>query len=436
MNFWNRITGRKSAPASGDGLTDLLSKLLNGGARSKSGAVVSRETALKVSAVFGCVRVISEGVAQVPFRLMREARSTISRHPTREAATDHPLYDLLHRAPNGFQTSFQFRETMVLHALLARGAYAFKNVVQIGSRPPQITELILLDPSRVTKVQHDDWSVTYKVRGKTGESKDFPQEAIWHLPGPSWDGVLGMDVLNLAREAIGLSISTEESHAGLHAKGVRPSGIYSVDGTLSPDQYKQLKKWIEMENAGAENAGSVMLLDRNAKFMSQAMTGVDAQHLETRRNQIEEVCRFFRVLPIMIGYSDKAATYATAEQMFLAHVVHTLMPWYERIQQSAEVNLLTRAERQGGLYIKLQEAALLRGAMKDTAEYLYRLTTAGIMERNEARSKLDLNPIDGLDDPLTPINMTTDPTGAPANDPPDDPNDSNDDTTGNTGTGA
>ena len=191
-----------------------------------------------------------------------------------------------------------------------------------------------------------------------------------------------------------------------------------------------------MENAGADNAGSVMLLDRNAKFMSQAMTGVDAQHLETRRNQIEEVCRFFRVLPIMIGYSDKAATYATAEQMFLAHVVHTLMPWYERIQQSAEVNLLTRAERQGGLYIKLQEAALLRGAMKDTAEYLYRLTTAGIMERNEARSKLDLNPIDGLDDPLTPINMTTDPTGAPANDPPDDPNDSNDDTTGKPGTGA
>ena len=152
MNFWNRITGRKSAPASGDGLTDLLSKLLNGGARSKSGAVVSRETALKVSAVFGCVRVISEGVAQVPFRLMREARSDISRHPTREAATDHPLYDLLHRAPNGFQTSFQFRETMVLHALLARGAYAFKNVIQIGSRPPEITELILLDPSRVTKV--------------------------------------------------------------------------------------------------------------------------------------------------------------------------------------------------------------------------------------------------------------------------------------------
>ena len=115
-----------------------------------------------------------------------------------------------------------------------------------------------------------------------------------------------------------------------------------------------------------------------------------------------------------LGYSDKTATYASAEQMFLAHVVHTLMPWYERIQQSAEVNLMSRAERRDGYYIKLVEAALLRGAMKDTAEYLYRLTTGGIMERNAARAKLDMNPIAGLDEPLTPTNMTNDPSGAPA----------------------
>lgn len=413
MNLWSKITGRKAAPSSGeDGLTDLLRKILGGGARSKSGAMVNRETALKVSAVFGCVRVISEGVAQVPFRLMRESKSSVSVYPQRDSATDHPLYDLLHRAPNGFQTSFEFRETMLMHALLARhGAFAFKNIVNIGTRGPLITELILLNPDRVTPVQHDDWSITYKVQGISGETKEFPQEAIWHLRGPSWSGFTGMNVLNLAREAIGLAIATEESHAALHEKGVRPSGVYSVEGTLSPDQYKTLKNWIEKENAGAEKAGGVMLMDRAAKFQSLAMTGIDSQHLETRREQIAEVCRFFRVLPIMIGYSDKAATYATAEQMFLAHVVHTLMPWYERIQQSAEVNLLTRAERQQGYYIKLQEAGLLRGAMKDTAEYLDRLTRGGTMSRNEARSKLDLNPLAGLDDPLTPINMTTDPTG-------------------------
>jgi len=414
MNFWSRITGRKSAQ-SGDGLTDVLRAILRGGVRSKSGALVNRDAAFRVSVVFSCVRALSEGVAQVPFKVMRETESSVSVYPERRAASDHPLYDLLHRAPNGFQTSFEFRETMMLHALLARhGAFAFKNIVDVGTRGPRIAELILLNPDLVTPIQNEDWSITYRVQSKSGATQDFPQSSIWHLRGPSWNGFSGLDVLNMAREAIGLAIATEDSHSALHAKGIRPSGVYSVDGNLTKEQHAQLKKWIDDENAGAENAGTTMLLDRNAKFQPVSITGVDAQHLETRRYQIEEICRFFRVMPIMAGYSDKASTYASAEQMFLAHVVHTLMPWYERIQQSAEVNLLSPADRQAGYYIKLVEAGLLRGAMKDTAEYLYRLTMGGTMARNEARGKLDLNPLAGLDEPLTPTNMTIDPAGAPA----------------------
>jgi HK97 family phage portal protein len=290
----------------------------------------------------------------------------------------------------------------------------FKNVIDVGTRGPRVAELILLNPDLVTPIQNEDWSITYRVQSKSGATRDFPQESIWHLRGPSWNGFSGLDVLNMAREAIGLAIATEDSHSALHAKGIRPSGIYSVDGNLTKEQHAQLKKWIDDENAGAENAGTTMLLDRNAKFLPMSLNGVDAQHLETRRYQIEEICRFFRVMPIMAGYSDKASTYASAEQMFLAHVVHTLMPWYERIQQSAEVNLLSPADRQAGYYIKLVEAGLLRGAMKDTAEYLYRLTMGGTMARNEARGKLDLNPLAGLDEPLTPTNMTIDPAGAPA----------------------
>jgi HK97 family phage portal protein len=414
MNFWSRITGRKSAQ-SGDGLTDVLRAILRGGVRSKSGALVNRDAAFRVSVVFSCVRALSEGVAQVPFKVMRETESAVSVYPERRAASDHPLYDLLHRAPNGFQTSFEFRETMMLHALLARhGAFVFKNVIDVGTRGPRVAELILLNPDLVTPIQNEDWSITYRVQSKSGATRDFPQESIWHLRGPSWNGFSGLDVLNMAREAIGLAIATEDSHSALHAKGIRPSGIYSVDGNLTKEQHAQLKKWIDDENAGAENAGTTMLLDRNAKFLPMSLNGVDAQHLETRRYQIEEICRFFRVMPIMAGYSDKASTYASAEQMFLAHVVHTLMPWYERIQQSAEVNLLSPADRQAGYYIKLVEAGLLRGAMKDTAEYLYRLTMGGTMARNEARGKLDLNPLAGLDEPLTPTNMTIDPAGAPA----------------------
>lgn len=417
MSIWSRLTGRGTKAgvwSDGGAFQDMLGAILSG-VTAKSGATVNRQTAFRVAVVFCCLRVLGEGVAQVPFKVMRAGRSTVSRHPERFDATDHPLYDLLHRAPNGWQTSFEFREQMVMHAALCGRAHVFKNMVNIGSRGPVVAELILLDPGRVKVVQNEDWSLTYKVTGaKSGEVKDFPQDAIWTVRGPSWDGVLGLDVLNIARDAIGLSISTEESHSKLHANGVQPSGTYSVDNTLDAKQYKQLKDWITAEFVGAKNSGIPMILGGGAKWVAQVMNGVDSQHLETRLHQITEICRFFRVLPLMVGHSDKTQTFASAEQMFLAHVVHTLMPWYERIQQSADVNLLSKADRKAGYYTKLVEAGLLRGAMKDTAEYLARLTMGGIMERNEARGKLDLNPIEGLDEPLTPTNMTTDPTGAPA----------------------
>ena len=405
MKLFGINFGKKSG-GEGDGYPDVLRRLLNQSRKSKSGPVVSKDTALQVGTVFACVRAIAEGVAQVPFSVMQETKSTVSVHPQLLPAKDHDLYDLLHRKPNDWQTSFEFRETLVMHLALTGSAFVFINRAR-----GKVAELIILDPGRVTVEQNADWSISYKVSAKNGAPQPFAAETIWHLRGPSWSGVNGLDVLRLAREAIGLSLVTEETHASLHERGVQPSGMYSVDGVLNKEQYKVLKDWIDDNNAGAKNVGKIMLLDRNAKFLPSAITGVDAQHLETRRYQVEEVCRFFRVMPIMVGYSDKAATYASAEQMFLSHVVHTLMPWYERIQQSAEVNLLTKADRAAGYYIKLHEAGLLRGAMKDTSEYLYRLTTAGVMERNEARAKLDLNPLVGLDDPLTPLNMTTDPAG-------------------------
>lgn len=405
MKLFGINFGKKSGE-DGDSYPDVLRRLLNQSRKSKSGPVVSKDTALQVGTVFACVRAIAEGVAQVPFSVMQETKSTVSVHPQRLPAKDHDLYDLLHRKPNDWQTSFEFRETLVMHLALTGSAFVF--VKRVLGNP---VTLILLDPSRVTVIQNPDWTLSYTVSSKNGSPMPFPAETIWHLRGPSWSGVDGLDVLRLAREAIGLSLATEETHASLHMRGVQPSGLYSVDGVLNKEQYKVLKDWIDENNAGAKNVGNIMLLDRNAKFVPNAINGVDAQHLETRRYQVEEVCRFFRVMPIMVGYSDKATTYASAEQMFLSHVVHTLMPWYERIQQSAEVNLLTKADRAAGYYIKLQEAGLLRGAMKDTSEYLYRLTTAGVMERNEARAKLDLNPLAGLDDPLTPLNMTTDPAG-------------------------
>lgn len=368
---------------------------LYGGRRSSTGKTVSTDTAIQVGAVFACVRAISEGLAQVPLHLY----STRDDGRTQVKRTDHPAYRLLYRRPNGDQTAFEFRETLLIHAALTGNARVFINKLPSG----RILELMLL-PS-ATVVRDDDGSIIgYLVTGPKSGPIMLPKKSVWDVRGPSWDGVVGFDPIKLAREAIGLAMSAEESQATLHKDGVRPSGIYTVDGTLNKEQYENLRLWI-LENNASEKSGGLMLLDRNAKFTPTSMTGVDAQHLETRRYQIEEICRFFRVMPIMVGYSDKAATYASAEQMFLAHVVHTLAPWAERLEQSADVNLLSEKDQAAGLYWAHDLSGLLRGAMKDTAEYLGKLTERGIMTRNEARAAIDLNPLPDLDLPLTPANM-------------------------------
>lgn len=390
MGFLSRAVSTKAS----DPLA-LWAEILRAQVKSKAGTSVNLDTAMKVAALFACLRVISQGVAQVPFKLYRE--TTVNGLRNIEPARGHRLYDVLARQPNDFSTSFEFRETLAIHAALG-DAFAFKNVVGTGSNR-RIAELILLPPGRMRVLQAADWTVTYEFTAESGAKQIFPAEAIWHVRGPSWSGFAGIQILQVAREALGLSIATEETHSKLHAKGVRPSGVYSVDGTLDEAKYKALKKWIEAEVGGSENAGGVMVLDRAAKFMSTAMTGLDAQHLETRKYQIEEVCRFMGVSPIMAFYSDKATTYASAEQMFLSHVVHCLAPWYARIEQSADVHLLSKADREQGYYTHFISAGLLRGAAKDRADAHAKALGSGghqpWMTVDEVRALEELNPMGG-----------------------------------------
>lgn len=365
-----------------------LLNLVNGGS-TKSGATVNAQTALQVDTVLACVRVVSEGIAQVPLKVFKQDGQT------RLPAPEHPLYDKLHRKPNPWMTAFELRETMGIHAALTGDAFAFKNRLSSGV----IAELIPIEPSRVSVRRAADWTLSYGVRGDSGDVRPFPAEAIWHWRGPSWNGYTGLEIVKLAREAIGLAMAAEESQAGIHQRGLRPSGLYSVEGTLSPAQYKDLRGWLEKEYAGSANAARLMLLDRQAKFTPLTQTGVDAQHLETRRHQILSICSAMRVQPIMIGFGDKASTFASAEQMFLAHVVHTLGPWYERIEQSADVHLLSDAERAQGYYVKHIPAGLLRGAMKDRSEYLAKALGSGgspaWMTQDEVRELEELNPMGG-----------------------------------------
>lgn len=365
------------------------------GSFSRSGRSVTAAQALELAVVFGCVRVLAEGVAQVPLKLMR------SSDRTREPAREHPLYDVLFRRPNEWMTSFEFRELLMFHTVLVGNHYSYKNIVN-----GNVVELLPFDqPGSMTVKRSRDYRLSYEYRTPDGKTQTFPQEVIWHVRGPSWNSWMGLDAVKLARDVIGLAMDMQDQQSQFYRDGAQPSGIYSVEGTLTEKQHSDLTKWVKTNVSGPENAGKVLVLDRAGKFTQLSMKASDAQTLESRKYQVEETCRIFRVMPLMIGFSDKTATYASAEQMFLAHVVHTLAPWYERLEQSIDVNLLTKKDRESGVYVKFIEEGLLRGALRDTALYLKELCAIGIMTRNEARDKLDMNPIAELEKPLTPANI-------------------------------
>lgn len=377
MGFFSDAFASKSVTSTLD-----LFREVYGGKKSSSGRTVNVNTAIDVSTVFACCRVVGEGLAQVPFKLMQESPDGKTRLPAKK----HSLYKKLALKPNRWQTSFEYREMLVWHVLLCGNHYSFIN--RIGNK---IVELYPFEPNRV-QVTFESGVLSYKVTTEEGRTQDFPASAIWHVRGPSLNGWYGLEAVKHAREAIGLSMTLEETAGSMTSKGVNTSGVYSVEGTLSPEQYKGLAKWIEENVSGSANAGKPLILDRAAKWTSTQMSGVDAQALEQRRFQIEEICRFARVMPIMVGYSDKATTYASAEQMFLAHLVHTMAPWYERIEQSANVNLLTEKEQNEGYYANFVEEGMLRGAAVDTKDVILGYVNGGILTPNEGRAKLDENP--------------------------------------------
>lgn len=357
---------------------------------SQSGVRVNHSTALRAVTAMACARVIAEGLAQVPVKVYRSIPGG-----GREVARDHPLNEVLTHRPNEWQTSFDYREMAGLHLVLAGGTYAYINRVR-----GEVKELIPYQPSDV-QVDRVDGDIKYKFRVRETEWMPVPSEDVLHIKGPSWNGWMGLDGVDLAREAIGLSVATELHGSKLFKNGAKPGGVLHSDvPNLTEDQRKQIRASWEEVQGGTENAHKTAILWGGLKWMSTAQDNDSAQFLETRAFQVEEVCRAFRVMPIMVGHSDKAATYASSEQMFLAHVVHTMGPWYARVEQAYDAQLLTPQERADGYYTKHTVAGLLRGAHKDRAEYYAKSLGAGgspaWMTQDEVRELEELNPKGGI----------------------------------------
>ena len=365
--------------------------------KSAAGKAVNHHTALGVMTVLACVRVLSEGVASLPVMIKRRDGA----HSV--AVPDHAVWSLLNRRPNEWQTGFEFRETMMIHAALTGNAFAFK--VRAGGK---VAELIPLMPHQVSVYQEMDHAPTYIVSDHKGQIIGrYTRADIMHVRGPSWNGYLGWDTVRQARDAIGLGMATEEAQAKLFANGGRPGGLLSTDAKMGEEQMTAIRKAWQAAFSGA-NQFRTAVLDMGLKYTPLAMTGVDSQHLETRKFQIEEICRAFNVFPQMVMHSDKTSTYASAEAFFTAHLRHTLSPWLERLEQVYDLDLL---DGTGPLEAKHDTRQLEKANAADRQRFYASMAQIGIYTRNEIRELEGLPPLDGLSEPLTPLNLRDGPEG-------------------------
>lgn len=395
---------RKSA-ASGT-INDIWAQLI-GQAASKSGISVSKDTVLQYSTAQACIRIIAEDIAQLPFAVYRTLPDIGS-----EQATDHPVNKLLKTKPNADQTAFEMREQLGMHLVLTNNAYCWKNIVR-GS----VQELLPFEPHLVRPIRKNN-ETTYELTLEGGYKAIVPKREIWHLRGPSWNGYQGLDGVRLMRETIGLALALESHGSRMFANGATVGGVLSTDANLTPDQANALRTSWESRQSGGENAYKTAVMWGGMKWAPMATPNDSAQFLETRRFQVEESCRHFKVLPIMVGHADKTTTYASAEQMVLIHLRQTLGPWLTRIEQSANCNLLTDDELDAGYFTKFTRNALLAMTSQARAEFYSKLYGIGAMNPNEIRALEDMNPYDGGEKYAIPLNMT-DPAGAETTEPTD-----------------
>lgn len=401
---WLKNIGRKAQSR----VTDVWS-LIDPTSYGKSGANVTLDNALAVSTVLACVRVLAEGIGQMPHKVFSELKPG-----SPEVAREHPAHKLLSQRPNEWQTPFEFHEGLMIHAVLTGNGYAFKNRVQ-----GEVRELIPLVSTKVKPVQDELYRLTYELTLPDGSKRVIPRADMFHLRGSSWDGYSGLDAVRLAREAIGLAMTTEETHARLHSNGARPGGLLmSESSKIGEEQLKALRTEWEKTQGGVANAMKTAILVGGWKYQQMAMTGVDAQHIETRKFQIEEICRAFRVFPLMVMQADKAATFASAEQFFIAHVIHSLDPWAVRLEQAANRDLISAGDTDRGVYTKLIREGLLRGASRDRADFYTKALGAGgspaWMTQDEVREKENLPAMGGdaakLPTPTNPAPASDTPT--------------------------
>ena len=354
--------------------------------KSISGANVNEFTAMQVSAVYACVRILAESIAALPLHVYEY------KDGGKERAVNHPLYFILHDSPNSEMTSFTFREVSMTHLLLYGNCYS----LIVKDKAGRVVELYPLMPKRMSIERDDNGQIIYLYTPTQGESPHiknstlitFQRQDILHVPALGFDGIIGHSPIAMARNAIGVAIATEEFGARFFENDARPSGILKHPGTIkNPDKLRD--SW--QTAFSGENHGKTAVLEEGVEYETISIPPDDAQFLDTRKFQIAEIARIFRVPLHLLNDLDRA-TFNNITQLSLEFVMYTLTPWLVRLEQSFNRSLFSRTER-GRFFVKFSVEGLLRGDYETRTKGYQTALQGGWMNVNEVRELEDMNKI-------------------------------------------
>ena len=351
---------------------------------SAAGKAVTERSAMQMTAVYACVRILSEAIAGLPVHVYR-----YNDDGGKEKATDHPLYFLLHDEPNPEMSSFVFRETLMTHLLLWGNAYA--QIIRNGKG--DIIALYPLMPNKMTVDRDEKGHLYYEYRRdsdeaiKPAETVILSPRDVFHIPGLGFDGLVGYSPIAMAKNAIGLAIAAEEYGSKFYANGAAPSGVLEHPGTIK-DPSRVRESW-QSTFGGSGNANKVAVLEEGMKYTPISISPNEAQFLETRKFQIDEIARIFRIPPHMVGDLDKSS-FSNIEQQSLEFVKYTLDPWVTRWEQTIG-RILFREEEKKTYFVKFNVEGLLRG------DYQSRMEGYAIGRQNGWMSANDIRELENLD---------------------------------------
>lgn len=365
---------------------------------SAAGRRVTSESAMQVSAVYSCVNILSKMVAALPLRMYEKDMKGNSKE-----APLHPLNDLLEYQPNRWQTAWDFKAMMMMHLALRGNAYARI----IGGRRGFADRLEPIHPDRMIRVERiPSGEIRYTYRDEDNKEQRLMQDEVMHLrtaiaPG----GLQGMSPVAYARETLGLAMAAEQHGAQIFSNGARPQGIVTVEKTMSDPAYKRFKEEFRSAYNGLSNTGKVPILEDGAKFESVTLSNDETQFIATREFQIEEICRWFDVPPVMLHHMQKTTSWGTGvESIMLGFVRTNLRPWLECWTQAVRRDLILAPQR---FEARFDIEDLIAGDMKAKGEFYQKLVLSAILTPNEARNALGYNPIENGDERLIPLNSTT-----------------------------